>query len=429
MARRVRDKGLETREARKALAARGKPYYRAIGQRLHIGYRKGRTGGRWVMRSYRNSKYVVATIADADDVLDADGIAVLNFWQAQERVRQLYADLQSQPLAQAGPYTVADAVVEYLDWITSRGKPTADTRQRAEAFILPSMGELEVAKLTTAVIRKWLRDLAETPARLRTAKGAQQPRLREKSDDPEAVRRRRATANRTLTVLKAALNRAWRESEHKGQVPSDAAWRRVEPFEDVDAARIRFLTVAEAQRLINACEPQFRKLVQAALQTGARYSELAALKVSDFDPNNHTVFIQTSKSGKSRHIELTDEGVAFFVSVTQGRGGNETIFLNVAGVQFRKSHQSRPMAAACEHGKIEPLIGFHGLRHTWASLAVMGGMPLMVVAKNLGHSDTRMVEKHYGHMRRDYVKKVINDHAPRYGLVADQTIVPLNAGR
>jgi integrase len=47
---------------------------------------------------------------------------------------------------------------------------------------------------------------------------------------------------------------------------------------------------------------------------------------------------------------------------------------------------------------IIPPINFHGLRHTWASLAVMNGMPLLVVAKNLGHSDTRMVEKHYGHL-------------------------------
>ena len=34
----------------------------------------------------------------------------------------------------------------------------------------------------------------------------------------------------------------------------------------------------------------------------------------------------------------------------------------------------------------------------WASHAVMNGVPLIVVAKNLGHSDTRMVERHYGHL-------------------------------
>jgi len=41
----------------------------------------------------------------------------------------------------------------------------------------------------------------------------------------------------------------------------------------VAAARVRYLTVAEAKRLLNACNPDFRRLVQAALATGARYGE------------------------------------------------------------------------------------------------------------------------------------------------------------
>ena len=61
------------------------------------------------------------------------------------------------------------------------------------------------------------------------------------------------------------------------------------------------------------------------------------------------------------------------------------------------------MRAACERAKIDPPVGFHQLRHTWASHAVMGGMPLPVVAKNLGHVDTRMVERHYGHLAPSYV--------------------------
>ncbi len=78
------------------------------------------------------------------------------------------------------------------------------------------------------------------------------------------------SANRSLTILKAGLNRAWKD----GKVPSDAAWRRCEPFKDVDVARPHWLTIAEAKRLINASDPEFRPLVEAALQTGARYGEL-----------------------------------------------------------------------------------------------------------------------------------------------------------
>ena len=37
----------------------------------------------------------------------------------------------------------------------------------------------------------------------------------------------------------------------------------------------------------------------------------------------------------------------------------------------------------------------------------MAGAPLMVVAQVLGHADTRMVEKHYGHLAPSYVRDVV----------------------
>jgi len=43
-----------------------------------------------------------------------------------------------------------------------------------------------------------------------------------------------------------------------------------------------------------------------------------------------------------------------------------------------------------------------------------------VVAKNLGHSDTRMVEKHYGHLSATYVAEAIRAAAPRFGRIAEQ---------
>jgi hypothetical protein len=38
----------------------------------------------------------------------------------------------------------------------------------------------------------------------------------------------------------------------------------------------------------------------------------------------------------------------------------------------------------------------------------------MVVAKNLGHADTRMVEKHYGHLAPSYIAEAIRAGAPRF---------------
>jgi integrase len=425
MARTVRDANLDTRASRSRLKPRGKPYYRVLEPGLHLGYRRLSGGaGKWVARHYAGGQtYTVETIATADDYSDADGIAILSFRDAQAKARERMVSRAHAAAGKTGPITVADAMDEYLTFLDGNRKSGGDARYRDAAFIRPRIGNIEAAALTTEKLRRWHADLANAAPRLRTRKGKAQ-KHREQGTDDESKRRRRASANRTLTVLKAALNRAWRD----GKVPSDSSWRRVEPFENVDAARVRYLTVAEAKRLLNASDPDFRKLVQAALQTGARYGELAQLTIGDFSPDTGTVAIRVSKTGKPRHVVLTKEGAAFFKQICAGRAGAEPMLTKENGTPWKKSHQSRPMSEACARAKITPPINFHALRHTWASLAVMNGVPLLVVAKNLGHSDTRMVEKHYGHMAPSYVADAIRAGAPKFGFKPDRKIVAL-AGR
>lgn len=421
MVEKVRDRKMDTPNARKALPARGKPYYRTIAKGLHLGYRKGQTGGRWVARHYiGEQEYVVETIADADDRMEANGTTILTFSQAQDLARQLHAQ-RNAPAPKAGPYTVSAALDAYVHWMEGKRKSAKDTRWR-RSLIEAELGDKEVAKLTADEIRAWHRKVAETPPRLRTKKGKEQ-RFREPASDSASIRQRRATANRVLTILKAALNYAWRE----GKVDSDKEWRRVEPFEDVETARVRYLSIPEAKRLVNACEPDFRNLVQAALQTGARYGELTRLTVADFNDDVGTLTISESKSGNSRHVVLTDEGKRLFTQLAAGKQVSDLLLTNAAGNPWGKSHQSRPMIDACAKAKISPVIGFHGLRHTWASLAVMNGMPLLVVAAQLGHTDTRMVEKHYGHLSKSYIAEAVRAGAPRFGTVEETNVVPMEA--
>ncbi len=101
------------------------------------------------------------------------------------------------------------------------------------------------------------------------------------------------------------------------------------------------------------------------------------------------------------------------------------MFRHGDGGAWQKSEQARPMAEACTRAKIKPAISFHILRHTWASHAVMNTVPLMVVAKNLGHADTRMVEKHYGHLAPSFIADAIRAGAPRYRVKDDKRVVPL----
>src|SRR5271156_2704835 len=90
----------------------------------------------------------------------------------------------------------------------------------------------------------------------------------------------------------------------------------VKPFGEVETARVRYFTQDEVRRLVNAAQGAFRILVNAALFTGARYGELGRLRIGDFNPDSGTVFIGQSKSGKPRHVVLTEEGQRFFTQIT-----------------------------------------------------------------------------------------------------------------
>jgi integrase len=144
-------------------------------------------------------------------------------------------------------------------------------------------------------------------------------------------RQRRSTANRTLTILRAALNRAWREH----RIASDEAWRRVQPFKGADAARAKYLTEADCARLINTADPDFRNLLQAALLTGARFGELSALLVEDFNATSGTMFIRRPKvTGHTRHIILGEEGIRFFAELAAGRPPRARMLLRRDGTRW-----------------------------------------------------------------------------------------------
>jgi integrase len=426
MARKIRYSELETRTARERLKPGKKAHWRTLDTgKLALGYRRRRKAvpGEWLRRIYLGTdengigRYKQSSIGVADDFEDADGVNVFSFGQAQDRARD-----KKRP---AGPLTVRQAIEEYVEYLRDAGKPTHDAEGKARVHILPTLGSELVDELTAERLRKWHAGIARAAPQVRR-KAGKAARFKEVAfDDPEVKRRRQATANRVLTVLKAALNHAF-DNERAN---SNAAWaRKLKPFRGAGGVRLHYLSIAEAQRLLNACDPDFRLLVRAALETGARYSELTRLQVVDFNGDAGTVHIRRSKSGKERHVILTADGIEFFHSCTVGRSGDEIMFKNESRVSrsrergdnadpgdWRTAEQARPMNEAVKRAKIKPHISFHGLRHTWASISVMNGMPLLVVARNLGHKDTRMVETHYGHLAPSFVVDAVRAGAPRWG--------------
>jgi integrase len=359
---------------------------------LALGYRKTGQSATWTARRFIvGTKYEFCVLATADDgQLQADGVNVLNFDQAAEKARQWArtAALKEAGEILPGAYSVSKCLDDYFDDLKMRKEGDhSQTQSTIEAKIKPALGEIQLQKLRRAHIEDWFHKLVK---------------------DGNS----KATANRNFTVLSAALNFAYR----KDRIGNKAIWDKIQKFKGANNAKVRYLTVDECKRLIDVCSPDFRALVRAALYTGARYGEIIAMRVSDFNADNNTIHIPKSKSGKPRTIPLTPEALAFFTGVISGKDKHDLLFAHTVGRHkgepWQRTQQTFHMKVACKAAKIKPAIGFHILRHSVASHLKMQRADSLVVARLLGHTTTRMVELHYSHLDDNYIATEIRAKLP-----------------
>jgi hypothetical protein len=145
MARTVRDAKLETRAARLRLNIRPEPYGRTLEKGVALGYRRRASGGTWLARRWgATGAYVEHRIGTTDDLQDADGVAVLDFGQAQHAAREWWrTELRRDEghETRTGPFTVNEAIADYLKVLQRRGgKSVYHAHRAAETHVLPASG-------------------------------------------------------------------------------------------------------------------------------------------------------------------------------------------------------------------------------------------------------------------------------------------------
>lgn len=416
---------LDSKTKRLALAAE-QDHSEVISAGRYLVYRRPRSGaaGSWSARHYTpaTKKIKRQRLGVADDFTPADGAVVLTYdqavsalWRWCKRQDQEAIRAAGGEVPQEGPYTVAQAMAAYLEHLEKKGaRSKAVSEFSINAHILPELGALEVGRLTRRTIETWHKELAEK-GRRSTGKRREEPVLLDPPTTEDAKRARKDTANRILTVLKAGLNLA-----HTEGLVEATPWRDVRPFQDVARSRVRFLSLEEQTRLLAACEGDFAALVRGALLTGARYGELCRCKVQDFDPAAGTLYIERGKTGKPRHVRLSKQAVTWFKEHAKGRPSSAPLFPHSGAARVTRTSsddwmpydQVPRMRDACVAAGLDPL-GFHELRHTYASSLVNAGMPLLFVAAQLGHTSTRMVEKHYGHLAPSALAKAVDKYSPK----------------
>jgi len=288
--------------------------------------------------------------------------------------------------------TLAEFVSEFEAYARANNKPSEVESKRIvlRKHIVPAFGRLR------------LDDIGERRIEAYKAK---------KLDDGLAKK----TVNNHLTVLRRmlVLARRYKLIEHVPEV----MWLRA-PKPEFD-----FLTFEEADRLVATADGEWQAMIVVALRTGMRQGELLGLRWEDADLVAGKLHIRqaitrgivgTPKSGKPREVPLSDQALASLKRQRHLRG--ELVFCDMAGRPLEKGECKWPLWRACKRAGLRR-IGWHVLRHTFASHLVMRGIPLKAVQELLGHASIEMTMR-YAHLspsvRRDAVQ-ALDGPAPAIG--------------
>ena len=130
-----------------------------------------------------------------------------------------------------------------------------------------------------------------------------------------------------------------------------------------------------------------------------------------------------------RHVTLTGEALELIERLISGRSPADMLFKRDDERGWKRAEQLRPMRDACKCAGIDPAVGFHVLRHTHASILAMRAVPMAVIARQLGHSDTRMTDRHYAHLAPNYVADTIRVSFPRLTETQAPKVLPIERRR
>lgn len=156
--------------------------------------------------------------------------------------------------------------------------------------------------------------------------------------------------------------------------------------------------------------------IYVVAKTGMRYAEVLGLTKEDIDFNQHTIrvektwdykstkggFAQTKNFASIRTIEVDEDTIRVIGNyyewlANNGVGLNQGAIFVPSGTRPFNSSYNNLLKQFLETVGVEPLT-LHKLRHTHASILIANHVPLMVIAKRLGHTDTNMIQRVYGHL-------------------------------
>src|SRR5215471_18632066 len=260
---------LQTATARLKLDVRSSPYRVKIADGIFLGYRRCDGDGSWTARIFNGKgKERTEWLGTADDTYEANNSDVLSFWQAQDKARE-----EAGRSVSKGTLTVTQAINDYAADLARRGGDSRNV-SRLRHHLTNSLADVEVADLNDRQLEKWR----------------------------DSLQLAKATANRTIRILTAVLNRA---AERNGHIGNIRAWKiGLKQFKKAERARNVVISDKQVRELVIAAyahNESFGLLVAVHAETGARSSQIARLEIADLQAERSRLMVPVSNKGKVDH--------------------------------------------------------------------------------------------------------------------------------
>ncbi len=314
----------------------------------------------------------------------------ITFAEAQKAAKRLRSEvtLGGDPAAKKADKkaipTYATLAAQHLAFAKSYQKAPGNTESVLRVHILPRWGRLRLDEITSQAIATWF-----------------------------AEKHASGLAPATVEKIRITFNRSFELALKWGMAGIKSNPVRGIPRRKFSNARERYLTATEAERLRKAvaasANPQLSSIVGLLLLTGARKSELLQAQWQHVDLERKVWFIPTSKTGKSRHVPLSQPALDCIDQLARFAGCPWLL----PNPETRKPYSDIKRAWTTARAVAGlPDLHIHDLRHSAASFMINAGIDLYAVGRILGHADHQSTQR-YSHLANDTLMKAVEAGAAK----------------
>ena len=213
------------------------------------------------------------------------------------------------------------------------------------------------------------------------------------------------SVNRVIILLRYIFNCAMRwETAGVSKNPTVGI-----PLLEENNKQERYLTATEANALIGALKHSENQMLQFIIPmlilTGARKNEVLKAKWTDFNIEQRVWRIPLAKSGKARHVPMSD-GVLSLLDAVPLHDDCPYVFANPKTLKPYVSFFSAWNTVRKSVGLGD--VRVHDLRHSFASFLVNSGRSLYEVQRILGHTQIKTTQR-YAHLSQDSLLAAANE--------------------